>query len=69
MTITITKAPSFLPAQPVSFVGGEGIVRSLKPEADTWTYLVEMILGPKPDFGRVGGETMVLLTEEELRAV
>jgi hypothetical protein len=68
MIATFIKEPSFHPAQRVSFVGGEGIVRSYRPEAGTWTYLVEMALGLEPDFGRVGAETMVLLNEADLRA-
>lgn len=68
MTATFIKVPSFRHAQRVSFVGGEGIVRSYRPEAGTWTYLVEMALGLEPDFGRVGAETMVLLNEADLRA-
>lgn len=69
MTATLTKMPSFRHTQQVSFVGGEGIVQSCKPEAGTWTYLIEMVLGPEPDFGRVGAETMVFLNEADLRAV
>lgn len=68
MTATLIKMPSFRHAQPVSFVGGEGIVRNYRPEAGNWTYLVEMELGQEPDFGRVGAETMVLLNESDLRA-
>lgn len=68
MTATFIKVPSFRQDQRVSFVGGEGIVRSYRPEAGTWTYLVEMALGLEPDFGRVGAETMVLLNEADLRA-
>jgi hypothetical protein len=52
----------------VSFVGGEGIVRSSSFEGGTWRYLVEMPQGKEPTFGRVGAETMVLLNERELRA-
>jgi hypothetical protein len=52
----------------VSFFGGEGIVRSSSLEGGTWKYLVEMPQGKEPTFGRAGAETMVLLTERELRA-
>ncbi|MBD2261227.1 hypothetical protein [Pseudanabaena sp. FACHB-2040] len=68
MTATLTKRPLFRLMQQVSFVGGEGIVRSYKPNAGTWAYLVEMPLGVDPIFGRVGAETMVLLNEADLRA-
>ncbi|MEH2278879.1 MAG: hypothetical protein V7K40_29855 [Nostoc sp.] len=66
MTATFMKLPKFCNSQLVSFVGGEGIVRSYTPESGTWTYLIEMALGLEPDFGRVGAETMILLTEADL---
>lgn len=66
MTATLINLPGFRPAQRVSFVGGEGIVRSYSAEGRTWTYLVEMALGQEPDFGRIGAETMVLLNEADL---
>ncbi len=66
--LTIDKKHTFKLAQRVKFVGGEGIVRHVKFEAQNWTYLVEMPLGQEPEFGRVGAETMVLLSETELRA-
>ncbi|MBD1867223.1 hypothetical protein H6F95_07895 [Cyanobacteria bacterium FACHB-471] len=69
MTAILIKRPLFRPMQWVSFVGGEGIVRSYKPNAGTWAYLVEMPLGLDPDFGRVGAETMILLNEADLCAV
>lgn len=68
MTTTFTKKPSFSHSQRVSFVGGEGIVRDYRPDAGTWAYFVEMALGPKPNFGRLGAETMVILPEAELCA-
>lgn len=68
MTAILIKRPLFRPMQWVSFVGGEGIVRSYKPNAGTWAYLIEMLLGLDPDFGRVGAETVVLLNEADLRA-
>lgn len=68
MTGTLIKGPAFCLMQWVSFVGGEGIVRSYKPDAGSWAYLVEMPLGLDPDFGRVGAETMILLNEADLRA-
>jgi len=66
MTATFMKAPKFHNTQWVSFVGGEGIVRSYTPEYGKWTYLIEMALGLEPDFGRVGGETMIHLNEADL---
>ena len=54
--------------QQVSFLGGEGSVKSFTYEAKTWLYIIEMTQGPEPDFGRVGGETTVLLSEADLYA-
>lgn len=68
MTLNLVKAPSFHCAQRVRFVGGEGVVRSQRFEEETWIYLVEMALGPEPNFGRVGAETTLVLTEADLRA-
>ena len=66
MTATFMKVPKFRNTQWVSFVGGEGIVRSYTPESGTWTYLIEMAFGLEPDFGRVGAETMIFLNEADL---
>jgi hypothetical protein len=67
MITEIAKAPTFSRHQQVSFIGGEGIIRSFKYENGTWKYLVEMPLAiPIPIFGRVGAETIVLLDEVEL---
>ncbi|MBD2037680.1 hypothetical protein H6F76_22235 [Leptolyngbya sp. FACHB-321] len=60
--------PKFRQTQWVSFIGGEGAVRSYTPGAGSWTYLIEMTLGPEPNFGRVGAETTVMLNEADLRA-
>lgn len=62
------KLHSFDLNRQVRFIGGEGIVRGVKFDGDTWKYLVEMPQGQTPVFGRVGAETMVLLSEIELRA-
>lgn len=68
MTAICMRVPKYSHKQRVRFVGGEGIVRSYKAEFGSWTYLIEMALGPEPCFGRVGAETMVLLKEVDLRA-
>jgi len=68
MTAICMRVPKYSHKQWVRFVGGEGIVRSYKAEFGSWTYLIEMALGPEPCFGRVGAETMVLLKEVDLRA-
>lgn len=64
----LIEVPSFCRAQRVSFLGGEGSVRSFNYEAKTWFYVIEMTAGPEPDLGRIGGETMVLLSEADLYA-
>lgn len=68
MAKTLTSVPRFSHTQRVRFVGGECIVRNLKPESGSWIYVIEMSLGLEPDCGRVGAETMVVLNEADLRA-
>jgi hypothetical protein len=50
----------------VKFIGGEGIIREIKSDFNTWIYHVEMALGKEPIFGRIGAETMIVLHESEL---
>ncbi|WP_375511890.1 hypothetical protein [uncultured Nostoc sp.] len=69
MTATFMKLPKFRNTQWVRFVGGEGIVRSYTPESGTWTYLIEMALELEPDFGRVGAETMIFLSEADVHTI
>ncbi|EKU99838.1 hypothetical protein Lepto7375DRAFT_1913 [Leptolyngbya sp. PCC 7375] len=69
MTVIAANAPNFCHDQRVCFIGGEGTVESYRSEADTWIYLIKMSMGPEPDFGRVGGETTVVLLESDLWAV
>jgi hypothetical protein len=69
MTATLIKTPGFSPTQRVCFMGGEGIVKHCKCQTGMWIYVVEMPLGPEPDFGRAGAETMVIFTEEDLCSV
>jgi hypothetical protein len=64
----LVAAPSFDYAQKVNFVGGSGVIRSYQREAGTWNYLVEMELGPEPDFGRIGAEATVIISEADLDA-
>lgn len=68
MTAICLTVPKFHHTQLVSFVGGEGVVKSYTPDAGSWAYLIEMTLGPEPNFGRVGAETTVMLNEADLRA-
>lgn len=69
MATVFVKPPKFCHTQHVRFVGGEGFIKSFKYESETWTYIIEMTLGPEPNFGRIGGETTVLLHETDLHAV
>lgn len=64
---TVLALPKFSKEQYVTFLGGEGVVRSFKLDAGIWTYFVEMMQGPEPEFGRVGAETMILLNETEMQ--
>lgn len=64
-----TEMPRFSPDQFVRFVGGEGKVREFHSEAGSWSYLVEMAMGPEPEMGRIGYETMILLPETDLDAL
>lgn len=66
MTTNLTMIPRFSKGQRVGFVGGEGTVRSCWTDSETWAYAVEMKLGPEPDMGRVGSETIVILHEAEI---
>lgn len=68
MTTALAQSPGFQQAQKVTFIGGNGVVKSCKYEAGTWSYVVEMSLGTKPSFGRIGAETMVLFNEADLHA-
>ncbi|MGF1676354.1 MAG: hypothetical protein ACFCUV_22115 [Rivularia sp. (in: cyanobacteria)] len=66
MTINCLDKPKFHHQQKVSFVGGMGKVKNLQKEAGTWIYIVEMSMGPEPDFGRIGAETTILLEEQDI---
>jgi hypothetical protein len=68
MRATGAKIPKFHSEQKVRFVGGEGIVRNYRAELGGPTYFIEMALGKEPDFGRIGAETTILLSEADLRA-
>lgn len=66
MMASRVSIPRFQKEQQVNFLGGSGTVKSYQPEVGTWTYLVEMEMGPEPEMGRVGSETRVLLVEAEI---
>jgi hypothetical protein len=62
-----TSRPRFSLGQQVQFCGGTGIIIGYRPVARTWTYAIEMELGPTPSMGRIGPEATVLLQEAELQ--
>lgn len=59
--------PRYAKNQIVCFLGGVGTIKNYKPDAGTWSYAIEMEMGPKPEFGRVGFETTILLHETEIQ--
>lgn len=61
--------PKFNTNQIVQFVGGSGKIKHYKPDSGTWTYAVEMEMGPLPEVGRVGFETTVILQESDIQKV
>ena len=66
-TETTQKQPKFCPFQQVHFLGGMGKIVSRFTEAGKWMYAVEMPLGEKPEVGRIGSETIVLMQETEIK--
>ena len=67
MNATTLMLPRFSRNQIVQFSGGVGTIKSYQPNSNnTWTYAIEMELGPEPIFGRVGFETTILLLETEI---
>lgn len=68
-TTNVMTRPRYATGQTVCFVGGVGIIKSCRPESGTWTYAVQMELGPEPEMGRVGSETTILLLEADMHEV
>lgn len=66
MSTSFLVKPKFQPRQKVSFLGGTGQIKGCQREADTWIYTIEMSMGERPDFGRVGAETTIVLEEREI---
>ncbi|MGH2414446.1 MAG: hypothetical protein ACRDEA_12335 [Microcystaceae cyanobacterium] len=66
MRANVISAPRFQKNQTVEFVGGTGKIKNYYSESDSWIYLIEMAMGPEPDFGRIGYETMIVLPEPDL---
>ncbi len=69
MNTSILTAPRFDQNQVVRFVGGEGKIKAYSPDSGSWTYAVEMEMGPEPEMGRIGYETTILLSEMDLLEV
>lgn len=68
-TSAIASEPRFNTNQTVCFVGGVGRILSYQPEYNTWTYAIEMQMGPEPSMGRIGAETRILLHEADILTV
>jgi hypothetical protein len=68
MLRSAVSMPKFSQNQFVRFIGGEGKVRHFQPASGGWFYTVEMEMGPEPEMGRVGYETMIVLPETDLAA-
>lgn len=66
---TAKMQPQFHLNQRVYFIGGCGTVKNCQPYAQTWTYAVEMELGPEPEMGRIGYEATILLNESEIQGL
>jgi hypothetical protein len=69
MSASVLPVPKLCKGQIVSFMGGEGIIKNCRFESGSWEYLVEMPMGPEPEMGRVGYETMILLSEVDISSV
>jgi hypothetical protein len=68
MIATVVSVPKFSQNQSVRFIGGEGKVKALHADSGSWSYTVEMAMGPEPVMGRIGSETTILLSEADLAA-
>jgi hypothetical protein len=66
MSASVLPIPKLCKGQTVSFLGGEGIIKNNRFESGSWEYLVEMPMGPEPEMGRVGYETMIWLSEVDI---
>jgi hypothetical protein len=66
MAVRLALAPRFGKGQRVNFIGGSGTIKSCRPDAGRWSYLIEMEMGPEPEMGRIGYETTIQLTEADL---
>ncbi|MDF5706835.1 MAG: hypothetical protein PUP90_03905 [Nostoc sp. S4] len=69
MSASVLPVPKFCYGQIVSFIGGEGIIKNYRFKSGCWEYLVEMPMGPEPQMGRVGYETMIWLSEVDISSL
>jgi hypothetical protein len=60
------RKPKFNCDQIVSFIGGEGKITNIQRQDNCWAYIIEMTMGAKPDFGRIGAETTIVLAEQDI---
>ena len=67
MNINYLNRHKFNLEQTVRFIGGIGKIKSIQRQDNIWTYTIEMKMGDKPDFGRVGAETTIVLEEQDIR--
>lgn len=65
----VMTIPKFNRDQFVRFIGGQGKVREFRADSGNWSYLVEMEMGEEPEMGRIGFETMILLSEADLNVL
>lgn len=66
MAATVIIVPQFRREQRVNFIGGSGTIKSYWTEAGSWSYLVEIEMEPKPEMGKIGYETTILLNQSDL---
>jgi hypothetical protein len=67
LTYLSLSKPKFTRNQTVGFIGGIGKIKNIQQQNNRWTYTIKMSMGAKPDFGRLGAETTILLEEHDLR--
>lgn len=66
-TSKVMSQPRYTTTQNVSFIGGVGTVRSCRPDSKTWTYIIEMAIDPETEASKLGGETTILLEEDDIQ--
>ena len=69
MQLLLSYKPKYSKEQQVSFLGGMGKIKALRPDAESWAYAIEMEMGPMPEMGRIGAETTIWLQEADIRDI